>query len=96
MLEKAIERQRQTWLQQGLQQGLEQGLEQGLRRGIDQGLQQGLEQGLKLVDQEKQKIAKALLANGMDLTWIAEITGLSVEQLWSLWQTMGEPHALSS
>ena len=81
MLETAIEQQRQTWLLQGLQQGLQQGLEQGFRRGIDQ---------------EKQQIAKALLAKGMDLTWVADITGLSVEQLWTLWQTMDESHALSS
>lgn len=48
------------------------------------------------IDQEKQKIAKALLAKGLEMTWIAEVTGLAVEELLLLWQTEENLQALSS
>ena len=56
--------------QQGLKQGLEQGLEQGLQQGIEQGEQQTAE-----------RIARAMLANGLDLLLVAKLTGLAPERL---------------
>lgn len=56
--------------QRGHQQGLKQGLEQGLQQGIKQGEQQTAE-----------RIARAMLANGLDLSLVAELTGLAPECL---------------
>lgn len=56
--------------QRGHQQGLKQGLEQGLQQGIEQGEQQTAE-----------RIARAMLANGLDLSLVAELTGLAPECL---------------
>ena len=52
--------------QRGHQQGLKQGLEQGLQQGIEQGEQQTAE-----------RIARAMLANGLDLSLVAKLTGLA-------------------
>lgn len=56
--------------QRGHQQGLKQGLEQGLQQGIEQGKQQTAE-----------RIARAMLANGLDLSLVAKLTGLAPEYL---------------
>ncbi|MCV5491235.1 ISNCY family transposase, partial [Escherichia coli] len=56
--------------QRGHQQGLKQGLEQGLQQGIEQGEQQTAE-----------RIARAMLANGLDLSLVAKLTGLAPECL---------------
>ena len=56
--------------QRGHQQGLKQGLEQGLQQGIEQGEQQTAE-----------RIARAMLANGLDLSLVAKLTGLAPDYL---------------
>lgn len=48
------------------------------QRGHQQGLQQGLEQGEQLA---AQRIAKAMLENGLDLALVAKLTGLAPERL---------------
>ncbi|MFO5833661.1 Rpn family recombination-promoting nuclease/putative transposase [Klebsiella pneumoniae] len=60
--------------QRGHQQGLKQGLEQGLQQGIEQGIEQGEQQ-------TAERIARAMLANGLDLSLVAELTGLAPECL---------------
>ena len=54
--------------QRGHQQGLKQGLEQGLQQGIEQGIEQGEQQ-------TAERIARAMLANGLDLSLVAKLTG---------------------
>ena len=56
--------------QRGHQQGLKQGLQQGIEQGIEQGEQQTAE-----------RIARAMLANGLDLSLVAKLTGLAPEYL---------------
>ena len=56
--------------QRGHQQGLKQGLQQGIEQGIEQGEQQTAE-----------RIARAMLANGLDLSLVAKLTGLAPECL---------------
>lgn len=59
-------------------QFLEQrGHQQGLKQGLEQGLQQGIEQG----EQTAERIARAMLANGLDLSLVAKLTGLAPECL---------------
>ena len=57
-------------LEQGMEQGLEQGMEQGLEQGMEQGLERGIQQGLELT-------ALNMLAKGMSIEDVAEVTGLS-------------------
>ena len=52
--------------------------QRGHQQGLEQGLQQGLEQGEQLA---AQRIAKAMLENGLDLALVAKLTGLAPERL---------------
>jgi hypothetical protein len=47
--------------------------QRGHQQGLEQGLQQGLEQGEQLA---AQRIARAMLENGLDLSLVAKLTGL--------------------
>lgn len=49
--------------------------------GIQQGIQQGLEQG---IEQEKKNVARRMLAKGSSIEDIADITGLSIEEVCEL------------
>ncbi|ENY5349657.1 Rpn family recombination-promoting nuclease/putative transposase [Klebsiella sp. CN_Kp088] len=52
--------------------------QRGHQQGLEQGLQQGLEQGEQLA---AQRIALAMLENGLDLALVAKLTGLAPERL---------------
>ena len=52
--------------------------QRGHQQGLKQGLQQGLEQGEQ---QTAERIARAMLANGLDLSLVAKLTGLAPECL---------------
>lgn len=52
--------------------------QRGHQQGLKQGLQQGLEQGEQ---QTAERIARAMLANGLDLSLVAKVTGLAPERL---------------
>jgi predicted transposase/invertase (TIGR01784 family) len=56
-----------------LQHALEKGLQQGEQRGLQKGLLQG-----------RQEIARAMLAKGLDHALVAEVTGLSDDELAAL------------
>lgn len=52
------------------------------QRGHQQGLKQGIEQGIEQGEQQTaERIARAMLANGLDLSLVAELTGLAPECL---------------
>jgi predicted transposase/invertase (TIGR01784 family) len=63
-----------TALMQGIEQGIEQGLERGLQQGRAEGHAKGIEEGIA-------KVAKAMLVKGIPAETIAEVTGLSVEDI---------------
>ncbi len=68
---------------------LEQGREEGMKKGRAEGLEKGLKKGLKKgrAEGEKQKalsIAKAMLQRGLDIQMIAELSGLTAEEIQSL------------
>ena len=54
--------------------GYERGMQQGMQKGVQQGLQEGIQK-------EKIDIAKKLLSKHMSISDIAEITGLSKEEI---------------
>ena len=55
-----------------------EGKEEGLAEGMEKGLAEGMERGMT---QRSLEIARKMLANGMDVATVMEITGLSAEQL---------------
>ena len=59
----------------------EEALERGIKEGIEQGIEQGIERGelAKSLD-----VAKNLLALGMSVSQIMQVTGLTKEQISSL------------
>ena len=67
-----------TALMQGIERGIEQGIEQGLERGLKQGRAEGHAKG---IEEGIAKVAKAMLAKGIPAETIAEVTGLSVEDI---------------
>lgn len=57
---------------------VKEGIEQGIEKGIEQGIEQGIKQGIQ---QEKENTARHLLAKGMDLETVMEITMLSEKKI---------------
>ena len=55
-----------------------EGIERGIERGIEQGIEQGFSEGSY---QTKRETAVAFKRLGIDITKIAEGTGLSVEEI---------------
>ena len=81
MLVTALERERQQIFQNGLREGEQKGKQEGLLEGEQKGKQEGLLEG-----EQKGRIetAKAMLAKGMEMTLISEITDLPEAQLLEL------------
>ena len=81
MLVTALERERQQIFQNGLREGEQKGKQEGLLEGEQKGKQEGLLEG-----EQKGRIetAKAMLAKGMEMTLISEITNLPEAQLLEL------------
>ena len=73
MLVTALEREREQIFQNGLREGKQEGLLEGEQKGRIEGEQKG-----------RIEAAKAMLAKGMDMTLIAEITNLPEAQLLQL------------
>ena len=73
-------------LAEGMEKGLAEGMEKGLAEGMEKGLAEGMEKGLaegmeKGMSQRSLEIARTMLAKGMDVATVMEITGLSERQL---------------
>ena len=75
---------------EGWEQGIEKGREQGLVQGIENGLEQGIEKGLAQGKQQgeiealRQTATNLIQATRLDDAAIAEITGLSAEDIAAL------------
>ena len=78
MLVTALERERERFFQNGLREGKQEGLLEGEQKGRIEGEQKGRIEG-----EQKGRIetAKAMLAKGMEITLISEITNLPEAQL---------------
>ncbi|MCS4320790.1 putative transposase/invertase (TIGR01784 family) [Serratia sp. BIGb0234] len=64
-------------------QQLEQkGIEKGIQKGIEQGIQLGEQRGMEKGEREASlKIARAMLANGLDRDSVMKMTGLTADDL---------------
>ncbi|MFN3234778.1 MAG: Rpn family recombination-promoting nuclease/putative transposase [Gammaproteobacteria bacterium] len=67
----------EQYFQDGKQEGILQGMQQGQQRGIQEGKQQGMEAACRTV-------ARNMLAKGMAIDLVSELTGLSVSQVEAL------------
>lgn len=84
-----LESARDEGLAQGMAQGMAQGIEKGMAQGIEKGIAKGIEQGIaKGIEQgaqrEKIALAKKLIAKGLSIPEISEITNLSTKDLQEL------------
>ena len=77
MLVTALARDREQFFQNGLRQGKQEGKQEGLLEGKQEGLLEGEQKG-------RIETAKAMLAKGMEITLISEITNLPEAQLLQL------------
>jgi predicted transposase/invertase (TIGR01784 family) len=64
----------EKWLNQGIEQGVQLGMQQGMQQGVQQGVQQG-------AHQKELEIATKLLIKGNSVSDVADITGLSFEEI---------------
>ena len=78
MLATNLKKWEQELIQQGLQQGLQQGMQQGLQQGIFKGKQEGIYEGER---RKALSTAKKLKQKGLSIPEIAEVTGLSIEDV---------------
>lgn len=58
--------------------GIEEGFKKGVEKGIEQGIEKGIEQGIK----ENQILTVKNMKNkNIDIAFISDITGLSIEEI---------------
>ena len=77
MLVTTLQRDREQFFQNGLREGEQKGKQEGLLEGKQEGLLEGEQKG-------RIETAKAMLARGMEITLISEITNLPEAQLLQL------------
>ena len=65
-------------LDQAKNEGIEEGIEKGIEQGIEKGIEQGIEKG---IEKNTRETALKMIENGLDIQLIANITGLSVEEI---------------
>ncbi len=82
MLQTTFKKQHEQWFQEGFEEGIEQGIEKGIEKGREVGLEEGIEQGIEKGREDAlRRTALAMLARGIDPVLIAEVTGLSADEL---------------
>jgi len=68
----------QKGIEKGIEQGIQKGIEQGIQKGIQLGEQRGIEKGER---EASLKIARTMLANGLDRDAVMKMTGLTADDL---------------
>jgi predicted transposase YdaD len=59
-------------------EGIELGIEQGIEKGIEKGIEQGIGQG---EEKRNRAIVLNMLGQGIDIATIAQLTGISLEDV---------------
>ncbi|OMG46671.1 hypothetical protein BK140_26030 [Paenibacillus macerans] len=73
-----------AWSRLGYEEGLKEGMEEGIEKGIEQGIEQGIAVG---VEKGIEKTALNMLREGMEISLVAKVTGLTEEQVVKLKKT---------
>ena len=72
-------------ISKGRKEGLSKGLSKGRKEGLSLGLSKGRKEGLsKGILQEKLSLAKGFLKKGVSVETIAEVTGLTIDEIKAL------------
>ena len=84
----------------GIEKGIEKGLEKGMEKGMEEGMEKGLEKGLKIGEKKGEKRGKKkgfteairLIVirgrlNGMEISELAQLTGLSEQEVSKILQS---------
>ena len=68
--------------EEGLAEGRKEGLAEGLKKGLAEGELKGMAKGkAEGVMEERNKVARAMLDKGMEVSVIAELTGLDEDAI---------------
>ena len=67
------------------EKGVQAGMREGMQQGMQEGMQEGLEKGRKSALRDT---ARKLLATDMDEWRVVEITGLTIEEVRALHESM--------
>ena len=82
------ERRNRDLYEGAIAQATYDGQQLGIKKGVKQGIQQGIEQGIeKGIQKSKTEMAKAMLKDKLDISFIAKYTGLTKQELQQLTQT---------
>lgn len=78
-----------TGLEDGRKQGLEEGMAQGMAQGIEKGMAQGIEKGKAEAEHQKNiEFAKLMLSDGDSTEKIQKYTGLTIEEIYAIAQSL--------
>jgi flagellar biosynthesis/type III secretory pathway protein FliH len=81
-IEKGIEKGREEGIEQGIEVGIEQGREEGIEVGIEKGREEGIEVGIEKGREDAiRRTALAMFVRGIDPVLIADVTGLTEDEL---------------
>ena len=78
------ERRNRDLYEGAIAQATYDGQQLGIKKGVKQGIQQGIERGIQ---KSKTEMAKAMLKDKLDISFIAKYTGLTKQELQQLTQT---------
>ncbi|OGO87704.1 MAG: hypothetical protein A2Y24_02050 [Clostridiales bacterium GWE2_32_10] len=78
VLRDNIETARREGLEAGIAEGIETGLDRGRKEGMKEGMKKGMKEGMK---EGMNKLARNMLKGNFDVHVIAEMTGLSVDEI---------------
>jgi predicted transposase YdaD len=77
-----LDQAKKEGFKEGVEKGIEKGIAKGIEKGIIEGIAKGIENGIiEGIEKEKKANALKMKANGLDAMLIANITGLSVEEI---------------
>jgi len=80
-VKEAMKYHRKMGIVEGFEKGLEKGMEKGEKKGREEGLQEGIEQGR---EETLRQMVAGMLKKGIDTSTIAEISGMSEEEIAAL------------
>lgn len=94
-IKEGIEKGLKKGMKKGMKEGMREGMKEGIKKGIKEGMEKGLEKGIKIGAaegeergrrQERIKNAAGMIAAGIPVEKVMEITGLTPEETDSLSQ----------
>ncbi|MCY4524134.1 MAG: Rpn family recombination-promoting nuclease/putative transposase [Halobacteriovoraceae bacterium] len=76
-----MEKFKNFYVEQAEERGMEKGREEGMEKGREEGMEKGREEGMK---KERKTMALKLLQEGMEISFVSKVSGLTIEEIKSL------------